>query len=1416
MAHGSPLQAGRVQPAPQQQHSPTSMQQQQQHHHPQMQGPGLTLPSLGTTLQQAQRSTPMEMEREQAEREREREVEMDRHRQALAQREYERGIEAQEQHQRQRQEQREPHQSPLTNHVGPLQLAQPTPRMTSTLHGPNGILNHQNIGGNPLPNVTTPSASTTGGPNAFVNGSRPSETSPHAFPPAQNAPPTLAQQQQIVGFASSAAQQQASSGLAPSLQQGGQQPILTDALSYLDQVKVRFVDQPDVYNQFLDIMKDFKSHTIDTPGVINRVSTLFTGHPELIEGFNTFLPPGYAIKCGVEGENSIRVTTPMGTKVTTMQGIPNRLVGGPYAAPLPNGVQPQPMLDESQSARVGWQSQQDHGDMNGEIAYATNRNASPSPYQRRQGAEPSGPMDYDRDEQVSAENAILHQREQRGVNELTQATSMAMNGTSAQHPDAQVSPLEQHQSLGRNTPFMNNAGSGLVAAQYAQERKGPVEFNHAIGYVNKIKTRFQAHPDIYKAFLEILQTYQKESKPIGDVYAQVTSLFAAAPDLLQDFKQFLPESAAQAKATQVAAAQRATDEQAMVSNMRGDPSYAVGQVPVQAHTPRPAEMKMPPVGNFAPPPSVGKENKKRRGGAGSQMTGGAAAPDPTPGPMQRGDKGAGARGGPASKKPRIEQARPPVPEVAPTSPTLVPSLPRPMPPSADGTSRADDLAFFDKVKKLLSNKTTYNEFLKLCNMYSQEIIDETTLRQKMQGFIGSSNELKQGLKKFFPDELPPIDVIDNRPSKEGKRVKLSNCRGLGPSYRLVPVAVRTEQCTGRDEMCKSVLNDEWASFPTWASEDSGFIAHRKNTFEEAIHRSEEERHDYDHNMEACQKTIQSMEQILQHMRTLPPEEEAVYRLPRPMDGLSEAIWQRVIKKIYGREHGAQVIEALYNHPSKVMPMLLWRLREKLEEWKTSYREWDKVWREQSMKLFYRSLDHQILTSKSLDKRQFQPKTLQGEITIKLQQQQRHRISNSLLPNHQIAHTFSDRDIIYDASHLILTFLRHDSGSVVGEESRTEQFFKTFIPTFFDLDTDDFASRMSDIEDEAPADDASDESMPLADRARLAPISNGLGSNHNGNATHNDTKESKESTPADMEIDGEIAEAEETPNEGPRRVDPAEYRWTEPAPIIDEDGRETRANEPFHRDTFTLFANVNIFCFFRLFQLLCERLGNIKANEAEVHEDVRRANIPRDADELGINDKPVSAYFYDDTPTANFYKQVVGMCEDVIKSKLEMPDLEETLRRFYIQKGWQLQSFKQLLVAMVRYASLIITSDSKDKSLDIVNFFYRDRNNDKTTHEAELMYRKQVEKFAKDGDIYRITYVSIRALSLSRYTFLPSLFSILYLKFTSLIANFIRTIEYHYVPLHNSTPPPRWLNVQLPVSLHPSTLASLRCLLQHAR
>ena len=48
-------------------------------------------------------------------------------------------------------------------------------------------------------------------------------------------------------------------------------------------------------NAFEDIMKAFKAQSIDTPGVIRRVSQLLRGYTNLILEFNTFLPVGYKI-----------------------------------------------------------------------------------------------------------------------------------------------------------------------------------------------------------------------------------------------------------------------------------------------------------------------------------------------------------------------------------------------------------------------------------------------------------------------------------------------------------------------------------------------------------------------------------------------------------------------------------------------------------------------------------------------------------------------------------------------------------------------------------------------------------------------------------------------------------------------------------------------------------------------------------------------------------------------------------------------------------------------------------------------------------------------------------------------------------------------------------------------------------------
>lgn len=290
---------------------------------------------------------------------------------------------------------------------------------------------------------------------------------------------------------------------------------------------------------------------------------------------------------------------------------------------------------------------------------------------------------------------------------------------------------------------------------------------------------------------------------------------------------------------------------------------------------------------------------------------------------------------PPQKRTRVEQAKQPGSELPPVSPTLVPSLPRPLPPTDTSTSNAEEFAFFDRVRKHLSNKQTYNEFLKIINLYNQEMVDKNLLVHKAFSFLSNNNELMTWFRDYIGYDGRD-EIVENKPRTPSTKVVLSNCRGLGPSYRLVPKAAKLEmKCSGRDEMCYSVLNDDWSSFPTWASEDSGFIAHRKNTFEDALHRCEEERHDYDINIEACLRTIQLMEPIVAQIKSMSPADQETYRLPPGIGGMSETIYERVIKKIYGRETGGRVIQDMFQVPAAVLPMLVWRLNQKVEEWKAS-------------------------------------------------------------------------------------------------------------------------------------------------------------------------------------------------------------------------------------------------------------------------------------------------------------------------------------------------------------------------------------------------------------------------------------------------------------------------------------------------
>lgn len=67
--------------------------------------------------------------------------------------------------------------------------------------------------------------------------------------------------------------------------------------------------------------------SIDTPGVIRRVSQLFHEHPDLIVGFNAFLPLGYRIDIPKNGK--LNIQSPLSSQVCRCSGLSDLALAQP-------------------------------------------------------------------------------------------------------------------------------------------------------------------------------------------------------------------------------------------------------------------------------------------------------------------------------------------------------------------------------------------------------------------------------------------------------------------------------------------------------------------------------------------------------------------------------------------------------------------------------------------------------------------------------------------------------------------------------------------------------------------------------------------------------------------------------------------------------------------------------------------------------------------------------------------------------------------------------------------------------------------------------------------------------------------------------------------------------------------------------
>ncbi|KYM94387.1 Paired amphipathic helix protein Sin3a [Cyphomyrmex costatus] len=1014
-----------------------------------------------------------------------------------------------------------------------------------------------------------------------------------------------------------------------------------DALSYLDQVKYKFSDQPQVYNDFLDIMKEFKSQSIDTPGVITRVSHLFKGHPELIVGFNTFLPPGYKIEVqaneqGYAFQVSVSMPSPTATHTATLsQHHCTVNVGSPpVASPPTQPAKAPPVL------QIMPGSGNIHHTLTNSITTNSLTVHAPSP----------PPVSVYNNSHVSTAQA--------------QAVSQALN-----------------------------QADGVSTGGQTQQSQ-PVEFNHAINYVNKIKNRFQGQPDKYKRFLEILHTYQKEqrnlkesghmggtsSAPTGgtkhlteaEVYSQVAKLFENQEDLLAEFGQFLPD---------------ATNQQSSLTNKTTS---------VNDHT---AIVKKP-IGLKTPYNNSGTISRDLREASNT------AGLEPTAGNSHHIQHGP-----PPSKKHKVASMR----DISIAE--------------AGKYGTLNDYAFFDKVRKALRSQDVYENFLRCLVLFNQEIISKSELIQLVTPFLGRFPELLRWFKDFLGylidsssttvtnagnaigvETFPNSIVRSHQERPQGDlaiEIDYTACKRLGASYCALPKSYIQPKCSGRTQLCKEVLNDTWVSFPTW-SEDSTFVTSRKTQYEESIYRCEDERFELDVVIETNASTIRVLEGVHKKINRMTQEEVQKYKLDECMGGCSPTIHQRAIKRIYG-DKAPDIIEGLKRNPVVAVPVVLRRLKAKEEEWREAQKGFNKIWREQNEKYYLKSLDHQGINFKQNDVKALRSKSLFNEIeTLYDERHEQGDDGNGDGQGNSGPHlilSYKDKSVLDDAANLLIHHVKRQTAVHKEDKQRIKLLLKHFIPDLF------FHPRQELSDDERDEDDEKEDvNMATCNNSQSATTSSSL-SGLQANRSKTPASPSTSSATSKNEPDVKVP-------------------------------MHALSNDP--EEAYTLFmGSNNWYLFLRLHHILCERLTKMYDRAfALAEEETKYKQQRKESTAVALRLKPKSEIEIED-----YYPAFLDMVKNVLDGNMEGTVYEDTLREMFGIHAYIAFTLDKVVNYAVRQLQHLVSDSVCQQCMDL---FQREQRQPKENSgagglcataymrlSAELSYQRKAEKTMADENCFKI-------------------------------------------------------------------------------
>ncbi|KAI6656096.1 Paired amphipathic helix protein Sin3a [Oopsacas minuta] len=139
----------------------------------------------------------------------------------------------------------------------------------------------------------------------------------------------------------------------------------------------------------------------------------------------------------------------------------------------------------------------------------------------------------------------------------------------------------------------------------------------------------------------------------------------------------------------------------------------------------------------------------------------------------------------------------------------------------------------------------------------------------------------------------------------------------------------------------AIINDFFVQFPN-NKDDHSFYCSTRLPAEEAILRCEEERFELDIVIETAKNTISYFRKCFQNSTI------SVYSKVCLLCTTSHSFLRSTLQRLYG-ERIDDIYIAILSSPTLVVPIILDRLNERVQEWKNAKKHFNKIWRETTSK-----------------------------------------------------------------------------------------------------------------------------------------------------------------------------------------------------------------------------------------------------------------------------------------------------------------------------------------------------------------------------------------------------------------------------------------------------------------------------------